>query len=81
LTEFFSRFLFRGLIGKLIDFIFAEKLSEFKLFPFSTNNIYDNVEIIADDGSGIKNISNNGNIWLSCNCPKTEERNVEILLN
>ena len=81
ITELFSRFIFHGLTGKIIDFIFSEKLSEFKMFPFSTSNIYENVEIISDDGSGVKKISKNGNIWFSSNCPYKEERYIKINLN
>jgi len=81
LTELCSRVLFYGLNGKIIDFVFAKKTSIFKMFPFSTDNMYDNIEIISDDGSGQKITSKNGNIWLSCNCPKNVERHVEIILN
>ena len=50
------------------------------MFPFSTDPIYKNIDINADDGSGVKNISNNGNIWLSCNCPQNKERLVKLIL-
>lgn len=80
LTELFTRFLLSGFTGRVIDLIFAKKTSIFKMFPFSTDPIYKNIDINADDGSGVKKISNNGNIWLSCNCPKNKERFVEVIL-
>ena len=81
ITEFFSRFLFHGLTGKLIDLLFTKKTAEFKMFPFSMDEMYENIKIVSDDGSGAKNISKNGNIWLTCNCPDNEERFVEITFN
>jgi len=80
LTELFSRFIFHGLSGKIIDMLFAKKTSIFKMFPYSTDSMYEKIDIISDDNSGVKNISKNGNIWLSCNCPEKEERYVEIIL-
>ena len=39
-------------------------------------------ELFIDDYSSMKHISNNGNIWLTCNCPKNNEVvNVKIGLN
>jgi len=81
ITELIARFVMCGLTGKLIDELFKEKTAEFKIFPFSTDYIYDNINITSDDGSGIKHKSGNGNIWLSCNCPGNSERFVEIILS
>jgi hypothetical protein len=76
-----SRILLKGFFGKLIEKIFAKKTAIFKMFPFSTDEMYNNIEITSDDGSGAKNISKNGNIWLSCNCPYKEIRYVNIDIN
>ena len=50
------------------------------MFPFSTDPIYEQVTIMADDGSVIKHISDNGNLWFSCNGPQSGERYVEVTL-
>jgi hypothetical protein len=78
LTELLTRFLLSGFTGRIIKFILAEKTADFKMLPFSNKPIYENIDINAKDNSGIKNISTNGNIWLSCNCPK---KNKELLVN
>jgi len=52
----------------------------FKMFPFSTDSMYDNIDIIAEDGSGLKHYGENGNIWLSCNSPDGQQRNIEVIL-
>jgi hypothetical protein len=80
LTELFSRFLLSGFSGKVFKKIFKEETAEFKMIPFSTDPIYNNIDIIAEDGSGEKYISSNGNIWLSCNSPKNNECFIEIFL-
>ena len=38
------------------------------------------VNFTADDGSGMKHQSANGNLWFSCNCSDSEERSVEGLV-
>jgi hypothetical protein len=53
----------------------------FELYPFSTDPIYTSLEIEADDGSGTKHKSSNGNLWLSCTLPKSTERLIKIALN
>jgi hypothetical protein len=78
LTEFFARFWMRGLLGKIFNWIFSKELPEFKMLPFSTNSIYDQINISADDCSGMKHISENGNLWFTCNCPENKNRYVEI---
>jgi hypothetical protein len=50
----------------------------FKLYPFSTDSKYDNLNINADDDSGIVHQGENGNLWVSCNCPKNTPRFVTI---
>jgi hypothetical protein len=52
----------------------------FKMFPFSTDSMYKNLNIIADDGSGMKHCGRNGNLWLSCNSPDKNHRFVEVIL-
>jgi len=78
LTEFFARFWMNGLLGKIFNWIFSKELPEFKMLPFSTNSIYNQIKIVADDCSGMKHISDNGNLWFTCNCPDNKERYVEI---
>ena len=78
LTEFFARFWMNGLLGKVFNWIFSKELPEFKMLPFSTNSIYNQIKIVADDCSGMKHISDNGNLWFTCNCPDNKERYVEI---
>lgn len=81
ITELIARFLMVGFTGRIINFIFKEATADFKMFPFSTDSaIYDKINIEADDGSGVKHISSNGNLWLSCNCPINIERYVEVTL-
>ena len=41
---------------------------------------YDNMDITANDGSGVKHYGENGNLWLSCNCPDSDDRYVEVTL-
>jgi len=78
LTEFFARFWMNGLLGKIFNWIFSKELPEFKMFPYSTKSIYDQIKIVTDDCSGMKHISDNGNLWFTCKCPESRERYVEI---
>jgi hypothetical protein len=84
LTEFKARFLMKGFSGLIVNMmlhkIILKNPINFKMFPFSTDSIYDQIHITADDCSGTKHVSNNGNIWLSCNCPIRNERNLRIKL-
>jgi len=80
-TELIFRLLFHGRIGKLLEYIFKDATAEFKMLPFSTDSMYNKINISADDCSGIKHIGENGNIWLTCNCPLDNEiRYVEVIL-
>ena len=79
-TELFSRFLLSGFSGKIFDWMFKDETLEFKILPFSTDSIYDTMNIIAVDDSGKKHISSNGNIWLTCNSPKNKEFFIEVFL-
>ena len=79
-TELIVRFLMNGFTGRILDLIFSRTTAVFKMFPFSTDSMYDHVDITADDGSGVKHTSDNGNLWLSCNCPDNDERHVEVML-
>jgi predicted phosphodiesterase len=84
ITELITRFLIKGFTGRILYLIFNKMISRncetFKMFPFSTNSMYEQVDITADDGSGMKHISNNGNLWFTCNCPNIRERYVEVIL-
>ena len=80
-TELNSRFLINGLTARILSLILKRTNIDFKMFPFSTNPMYDYVNITADDGSGLKHISDNGNQWYTCNCPDNNERYVWINLN
>lgn len=79
-TELISRFLMTGITSRILNFILRGTTSVFKMFPFSTDPIYDKVNIKANDDSDVKHISNNGNIWFTCNSPNKEKRDVEIFL-
>jgi len=84
ITEVITRFLIKGLTGGILNLIFNKTISRisntFKIFPYSTNPMYKQVEIKADDGSEIKHISKNGNLWFTCNCPNIGNRYVEVKL-
>jgi len=79
-----ARFRVNSFTGSVFNLSLTKTISrdsmQFKMFPFSTDFIYDNVGITADDGSGVRHISDNGNLWLSCNCPGSNERYVEVML-
>ena len=69
-----------GIKGRIIEKLFNDVSAEFKMFPFSTDSLYNTLDITSDDGSGVKHISKNGNIWLTCNCPDEQGRYVEVTL-
>ena len=54
--------------------------TNFKIFPYSTDSVYDYMNIKADDGSGYRYKSINGNIWLASNLPDIEELKVQVSL-
>lgn len=83
-TELLVRLLMKGATGRVL-FLILNKLNReistmFKMLPFSTNPIYEQVNITADDDSGMKHHSANGNRWFSCNCPDSQERSVKVVL-
>jgi hypothetical protein len=83
-TELLVRLLMHGAIGRVL-YLILNKLNRgisttFKMFPYSTNPGYEEVNFIADDGSGMKHQSANGNLWFSCNCSDSEERSVKVWL-
>lgn len=82
-TELWFRFLRKGVIGGILYLIvrkmFPEISTTFKMIPFSTNPMYEEVEIIAGDGSAVKHVSNNGNLWFTCHCPSDGNRFVEVI--
>jgi len=52
----------------------------FKIIPFSTDSIYNNIDIDADDGSGKINFGQNGNMWLSCKSPINMAKVVKVII-
>jgi hypothetical protein len=52
----------------------------FKIIPYSNDISYKFLNIKAEDNSGIRHISKNGNVWLTCNCPKNEGSNIVVSL-
>jgi len=69
-----------GIFNLSLTKTISRNFKVFKMFPFSTDPIYANLDIIADDGSGRKHYGKNGNLWLSCNSPDDHQRYVEIIL-
>ncbi|HVQ00438.1 MAG TPA: metallophosphoesterase, partial [Candidatus Thermoplasmatota archaeon] len=65
------------LSSTLLDWLMP---STFKLYPFSTDPMYSQVTVTADDESGVTHITNNGNLWFSCNGPLLAERKVQVTL-
>lgn len=81
ITELIVRFMMKSFVGQIFNKIILDDYPvTFKMFPFSTDSIYEQVAIIADDGSGMKHISDNGNLWFSCNSPQSGEGFVEVTL-
>jgi hypothetical protein len=82
ITELWFRFLRKSVIGGLLFLILSEMFPEisttFEMIPFSTNPMYEEVEIIAGDGSAVKHVSTNGNLWFTCHGPYNENRFVEV---
>ncbi len=84
-TEFLARLLMNGAVGRVIHVILNKLnpgiVTTFKMFPFSTDPLYEQVNLTADDGSEMRHRSANGNLWFSCNCPDSEERFVQVWLS
>jgi hypothetical protein len=84
ITELLVRFLTKGITGRilyvLLSKIFPEIVTPFVFYPFSTNPTYEQVNISADDGSEMKHLSLNGNLWFSCDCPTIGERDITVTL-
>jgi len=83
-TELLVRLLINGVTGRVL-YLILNKLNlgistTFKMFPFSTDPMYEQVNLTADDDSGMIHRSANGNLWFSCNCPVSQERSVKVLL-
>ena len=83
-TELFVRLLMNSVDGcvlhLILNKIYPEISTTFKMFPFSTDLLYEQVNISADDDSGVKHQSANGNLWFSCNGPDSAERFVMVTL-
>lgn len=58
----------------------SKSSNNFKIYPFSTDSMYEYLNIKTDDGSGYRYKSKNGNIWLTCNLPSNDECNIEVSL-
>ena len=80
IIELLARFLVCGFTGRIFNRIFEDTTAVFKMFPFSTRKMYENISITSDDGSGKRHISNNGNIWFTCNCPDNTKCYIDIKL-
>jgi hypothetical protein len=83
-TELLIRFLMNGAIGRVLSSILKTICPEisptFKMFPFSTDPMYEEVNVTADDDSGMRHQSANGNLWFSSNSPDSGERIVTVTL-
>jgi hypothetical protein len=83
-TELLVRLLMNGAIGRVLYLILNTLnpgiSTTFKMFPFSTDPLYQQVNITTDDGSGMKHISNNGNLWFTCSCSNIKERSIMVTL-
>lgn len=82
ITELILRFLLIGVPFHVLSLI-LNKLhpgisTTFKMYPFSTNPLYEQVNFTSEDGSGKTHRSLNGNLWFTCNSPKIGERNLTI---
>ena len=79
-----ARFKINDYSEDYLDLILAKTISryssDFKLFPFSIDPIYKYIGICANDDSGIRYDSENGNSWLSCNSLDKNEQ-VRIYLH
>jgi hypothetical protein len=84
ITELLVRFLMKGGTGCIFSFILKKIIPDisatFILFPFSSDPMYEQVTITADDDSGMKHQSANGNLWFSCSSPTIGEKTVIITL-
>jgi Calcineurin-like phosphoesterase len=79
-TELMARFFIKCFTGNIFNKLLPQIYTTFKMFPFSTDSMYNQVDLAADDGSGAKHTSNNGNLWFSCNCPNSKERYIIVTL-
>jgi hypothetical protein len=52
----------------------------YKIIPFSNDYIYKFLNIHSEENSGIRHISKNDNVWLTCNCPDKDDINVIVSL-
>jgi hypothetical protein len=82
--ELLVRLLMNGATGRVL-YLILNKLNPgisttFKMLPFSTDPMYEQVNVTAEDDSGMKHQSVNGNLWFSCNCPDSQESFVKVLL-
>ena len=82
ITELVLRFLLIGVPDNILSWILNKGhpgiSTTFKMFPFSMNPLYQQMNFTSEDGSGTTHRTGNGNLWFSCNSPNTEERNITI---
>ncbi len=82
IAELCVRFLTKGIPGFLFNLLFQSILEEipptYHLFPFSTNPVYTGVQVVADDGSALRQVSSNGNLWFTCNGPSQQNRFLKV---
>jgi hypothetical protein len=83
-TELLVRFLMKGAIGnifmRILERLYPEPCTTFKMIPFSTSSLYDSILFTTNDGSALKHLSRNGNLWFSCDCPIKGESYLQITL-
>jgi len=79
-----ARFVVNDMSNKVYNISLIKTISRcstiFKMLPFSTDPIYDNININSEDDSGKIHYGKNGNIWLTCNCPNKNSLNVLVSL-
>jgi|GEM_PF-881081 len=82
IVEVCFRFLRKGFTGRILYLIvrkmFPDVSTTFEIIPFSIKPMYEDVNVTANDGSAMKHVGNNGNIWFTCHCPLNGDRFVEV---
>ncbi len=79
LTDILARLLKNTAVNTLLMTLLNWLVpSTFKLYPFSTDPMYAQVAITADDDSGRTHTTPNGNLWFSCNGRVLVDRQVQV---
>jgi predicted phosphodiesterase len=80
--ELLTRFLMNGAIGhifmNILERLYPEASTTFKMIPFSMSPLYDSVTFTTTDGSALKHKSDNGNLWFTCDYPKIGDSYIHI---